>query len=429
MIENEIKMILSGDSIQCNICNVSFSLLINRKDLLIGFKSHLKQKHGITIVDYFNISTDINCSFCKINKSNISITKYQNKEININVNELCNNDNCINERKKYNPNSAEWVSITKNISIDDALKIIHERNQSPFYRNNHQNEDDYLKSQRKFSPRCPEYYENKINSKTGNIYTFDEIDMEITIHQAKESNKGKNINPPQHKTSLDGFIKIYGHELGTEKYYSWKDNVKNAKPKTLFTICGLNWYKFVYGDKEGEMAYNHRQNYVKFINSSEYYQVIYDGDLAGDVRYSLKKPPNSSIMANDFFANVYKKIKPYLLDSVKIFFAALNNEKCITKDKKRYYYDFTLLDRENNNKKIIEFNGDFFHCNPKMYNENYINPFYQMRASDVWEKDKKKIAAAMHFNYDIKIIWESDIHENKDEMVDECVKFLIGDAK
>lgn len=133
------------------------------------------------------------------------------------------------------------------------------------------------------------------------------------------------------------------------------------------------------------------------------------------------------MISNNFFTKIYMKIKPYLLDSTKIYFSALNSEKCITENKRRYYYDFTLIDRVNNNKKIIEFNGDFFHCNPKIYNENFINPCNKICAKKIWEQDEIKIAAAKHFNYDVKFVWESDMIENETKMINECVSFLIGE--
>lgn len=46
-----------------------------------------------------------------------------------------------------NPNSIEFVSKAYNLSEEDALTYIHARNKSPFYRENHGSEEEYIKYQ------------------------------------------------------------------------------------------------------------------------------------------------------------------------------------------------------------------------------------------------------------------------------------------
>ena len=45
-------------------------------------------------------------------------------------------------------------------------------------------------------------------------------------------------------------------------------------------------------------------------------------------------------------------------------------------------------------KKIIEENGDYLHCNPIKYNENYMHSIKKMTASKIWEYDKIKVELA-----------------------------------
>jgi hypothetical protein len=49
--------------------------------------------------------------------------------------------------KKLNPNSIDFVSVTNNISRAEAVKLIHERNVSPFYSENHKSSEEYSKYQ------------------------------------------------------------------------------------------------------------------------------------------------------------------------------------------------------------------------------------------------------------------------------------------
>lgn len=50
-------------------------------------------------------------------------------------------------RHGLNPNSVEFVSKAFNVSLDDALSIIHKRNASPFYVTNYNSIDDYIEYQ------------------------------------------------------------------------------------------------------------------------------------------------------------------------------------------------------------------------------------------------------------------------------------------
>lgn len=62
-------------------------------------------------------------------------------------------DFCFTNRecpgKRLNPNSAEFVSITRGMKMDNALLFLRSRNSSPFYPENHASITDYQKSQQR----------------------------------------------------------------------------------------------------------------------------------------------------------------------------------------------------------------------------------------------------------------------------------------
>lgn len=71
-------------------------------------------------------------------------------------------------------------------------------------------------------------------------------------------------------------------------------------------------------------------------------------------------------------------------------------------------------------KKIaIEFNGDYWHANPKIYKKNDIIPTWkgQIPAKDIWKKDKIKKKHIESFGYKVIYIWEKDYSENKDNIL------------
>jgi len=57
---------------------------------------------------------------------------------------------------------------------------------------------------------------------------------------------------------------------------------------------------------------------------------------------------------------------------------------------------------------IFEYNGDYWHCNPKKYNEKYYNVKKGKTAKELWEYDKIKLELAKNLGYNLEVIWESD---------------------
>lgn len=64
----------------------------------------------------------------------------------------------------------------------------------------------------------------------------------------------------------------------------------------------------------------------------------------------------------------------------------------------------------------IEYNGDFWHANPKKYKALDIpnSKRNDLTAKDIWEKDSKRIKS-LREEYDIQIIviWESELPDPK----------------
>lgn len=85
-----------------------------------------------------------------------------------------------------------------------------------------------------------------------------------------------------------------------------------------------------------------------------------------------------------------------------------------------YVYDI------HKNNKIIEYNGDYWHCNPKKYNKDYFNARIRMTAEEKWKKDEKKIQYAKDNGYDVLIIWEDDYNKDKQKVINDCLEFING---
>jgi len=92
----------------------------------------------------------------------------------------------------------------------------------------------------------------------------------------------------------------------------------------------------------------------------------------------------------------------------------------MSKDKILYSYDFV----DTLNKKCIEYNGNYWHGNPEIYNENWINPHNKLSINEIRKKDKLKHEAIRERGYDILVIWEKEVDDNKIEVIQKCLDFL-----
>ena len=89
-----------------------------------------------------------------------------------------------------------------------------------------------------------------------------------------------------------------------------------------------------------------------------------------------------------------------------------------TENKRAYAYDFQL------SSKIIEFNGDYWHCNPEYYDKTYYNKTKHMTAEQIWEYDKIKQQTAEKYNKKYLVIWESEYKNNREKTIKKCIEFI-----
>jgi len=58
---------------------------------------------------------------------------------------------------------------------------------------------------------------------------------------------------------------------------------------------------------------------------------------------------------------------------------------------------------------IIEFNGDYWHCNPNKYDKDYYHIIKQKKSKDIWEEDRIRVDNIKKNGYNLEVIWECDL--------------------
>ena len=68
-------------------------------------------------------------------------------------------------------------------------------------------------------------------------------------------------------------------------------------------------------------------------------------------------------------------------------------------------------------KIVIEYNGDYWHCNPETWKENDYNKAIKMYAKDKWRSDFKRIMALKREGYLVIVVWESEWRSDKEKVI------------
>lgn len=162
---------------------------------------------------------------------------------------------------------------------------------------------------------------------------------------------------------------------------------------------------------KGGALYNNYYIYdkVNYINCSTY--IIITCPLHGD----FEETPNGHLSGRACSRCNKKKIliQHEWLDYLKI--PNLWREKYIKIEEKGFYCD--ALDEEN--KTIYEFNGDFYHGNPKKYKAEDLNVKTKIKFGELYQRTLAKEAALKSAGYKIVSIWESEWKDLKKSLIAE----------
>jgi G:T-mismatch repair DNA endonuclease (very short patch repair protein) len=70
---------------------------------------------------------------------------------------------------------------------------------------------------------------------------------------------------------------------------------------------------------------------------------------------------------------------------------------------------------------VIEYNGDYWHCNPNKYKSDYFHVVKQKTAQELWDYDKNKIDLLKEYDYNLEVVWESD-YKKDNTIINKLIK-------
>lgn len=105
----------------------------------------------------------------------------------------------------------------------------------------------------------------------------------------------------------------------------------------------------------------------------------------------------------------------------KCYFAELNKEFVKFSDQP-YVFDFVISSIN----YCLEYNGNYYHANPKIYSEEWINTKLNLTAKEIWQRDKTKQDIIKNLGFHLDIVWED---EDMDSAVTRIVESILNHSK
>ena len=86
-------------------------------------------------------------------------------------------------------------------------------------------------------------------------------------------------------------------------------------------------------------------------------------------------------------------------------------------------YQIDFYDKTKN--LVIEFQGDYWHCNPNKYDKDFFHNVKKLTAEEIWEYDQnKKNFICKELNNPIYLqIWESDYRNDPQKIIKEILLY------
>ena len=234
---------------------------------------------------------------------------------------------------------------------------------------NHKSKTTELERKQR-SPMCIEFYQKKYPELSHNEH----IDL---LNQHKQNIKIIMRDKTKHSKCVDYWL-VKGY---TEK--EAREIISKSQKTFSLEKCIEK-----YGDVEGVKRFNERQN--KWLKS---------------FKKSMSDKFVNGIQTSGIAEEFFNKILNIIPGSKEVIIG-------------KYSYDFIY---EN---KVIEFNGDYWHANPKIYNKSFINKTTGYTAKEIWKRDNDKYKYVERKGYKVCTIWESDYKNNPDNIVKNCIEFL-----
>lgn len=215
-----------------------------------------------------------------------------------------------------------------------------------------------------------------------------------TAEQFEEYNKSRAV-------TVDNLVNRYGTEIGIQKWNEYCERQRLTKSREyVIAHHGEDYWNDLCAAKKAP----HDPMIVASTYGISYEQAV--NKIIS--RHSLRYHSN---IEREFIEAIQSKIGPLDHTSIHKPFGKWDHYN------NRYVvYDIKHKDC------IIEFNGDYWHANPKIYADDDL--IRNKRASEIWQKDQCKIQIATDSGFRVRVVWEEDYLRNKTNVIEDVIRWM-----
>jgi hypothetical protein len=209
-------------------------------------------------------------------------------------------------------------------------------------------------------------------------------------------------------TTLKKCIDRYGEEEGLNRWQSYCDKQAYSNTKEYF----IEKYGKELGYKK-YVEYNIRKGNS---SSPEYYSQKMGISLDEAAEYIISRNPDGKI----YGSNLEKEFTEMLTARVGQL-----DHTTFAKPYGKWSNElnsYVIFDIKHDD-FVIEFNGDYWHCNPKLYESTAIIKGGRT-AQDIWIRDEKKIQTARNSGLRVLVVWESEFVNNRHTTIERVIKWI-----
>lgn len=310
--------------------------------------------------------------------------------------------------KKYTPGCFEYYHHNKGLSEADSIQTVSElrKRRSVTLEN--------MIRKYGFDLGTKKWEEYRTRQSITNTFEYKRDTFGWTQEQFDEYNLSRSV-------TLENMIRRHGPEEGPIKWQTYLD-------RQAFAGCKLEYFI----EKYGEVAGTEKYEQINFFKSHSFESYLFkcDNDVEKATEQYLNRiktvrTPYSNI-ANELFDHLFDNLKK--LNYHKIFYSNNIGEWYVYDNnrKRTFFLDFYFREL----RRGIEFNGDYWHANPKKYKPNteikFPNNVIKI-TDEIWSEEVYKLELfKRHPDIDeVLVIWEDDFRTNKQLIIEQCLKFLL----
>ena len=236
-----------------------------------------------------------------------------------------------------------------------------------------------------------------------NSYEYKAEKYNFSKKQFDEYNNSRSV-------TKHNMVSKYGTEIGLEKWNSYCERQRYTN--------SIEYFIEKYGEMDGIIKWNAYCDDRAKSRTIEFIMKKYSVDILGAESILSERFANNNGNSSEGERVFIQFIKSFLDEITNTY---ENKQFCIWSDKLAapVFFDVT----SSNRKKIIEYNGDYWHGNQSMYEDTFIIKQTGRTVLETRQRDEMKYQAAITRGFDLFIVWENEFIDNPENIKQQLLKW------